>query len=76
MAADGLAGGPIGQAYDLASGIAGNRSEGRLRVRLWLDSKAGELQTLRWERLRHYRGAGSIPVSISSGMRSRSTTRP
>lgn len=60
-----LAGGPIGRAYDLASGIAGNRSEGRLRVRLWLDSKAGELQTLRWERLRHYRGDGSIPVSIT-----------
>ncbi|UCG25945.1 MAG: CHAT domain-containing protein, partial [Chloroflexota bacterium] len=61
-----LAGGPIGRAYDLASGIAREASQGRLRVRLWLDRQAGELQTIRWERLQHYHMGGAIPVSITS----------
>ena len=62
-----LAGGPIGRAYDLASGIARARSQGRLRVRLWLDSQAGKLHAIRWERLQHYRGNRSEPISASPG---------
>jgi len=61
-----LAGGSIGRAYDLASGIARQASQRRLRVRLWLDRRAGELQTIRWERLQHYHMGGPIPVSITS----------
>jgi hypothetical protein len=60
-----LAGGPIGRAYDLASGMASSNSQGRLRVRLWLDSQAGELHTVRWERLLHYHGSDSIPISTT-----------
>ncbi|MGD8806547.1 MAG: CHAT domain-containing protein, partial [Chloroflexota bacterium] len=60
-----LAGGPIGRAYDLAKGMAASNSQGRLRVRLWLDGRAGELHAVRWERLLHYHGGGPIPVSIT-----------
>jgi hypothetical protein len=61
-----LAGGPIGRAYDLASGIAREASKRRLRVRLWLDRQAGELQTIRWERLQHYYMGGPVPISITT----------
>lgn len=60
-----LAGGPIGRAYDLARGMAASNSQGRLRVRLWLDGQAGELHAVRWERLLHYHGGSPIPVSIT-----------
>ncbi len=60
-----LAGGPIGRAYDLARGMATSNSQGRLRVRLWLDSRAGELHAVRWECLLHYHGEGLIPISIT-----------
>jgi hypothetical protein len=60
-----LAGGPIGRAYDLASGMASRSSEGRLRVRLWLDGRDGQLHTVRWERMLHYHGGGPIPISTT-----------
>jgi hypothetical protein len=54
--------GPIGRAYDLALGMAGQQTGGRLRLRLWVDQRAGELQTLRWERLTYQRHGTLVPV--------------
>ncbi len=45
--------GPIRRAYDKATGRAEAASEGRLRVRLWIDPEAAELHALPWERLYH-----------------------
>lgn len=43
--------GLINQAYDVAVGLAGAETEGRLRLRLWIDPAASELHALNWERL-------------------------
>lgn len=49
--------GPIRKAYDIATGKADKETEGRLRVRLHIDTAADELQALSWERIYHdYRG--------------------
>jgi hypothetical protein len=60
-----LAGGTISRAYDLASGLARQQSDGRLRVRLWLDSRASELQQIRWELLQHHFKDGLVPLSTT-----------
>jgi hypothetical protein len=48
-----LCDGPIRRAYDKATGRAEAASEGRLRVRLWIDPEAAELHAVPWERLYH-----------------------
>ena len=45
---DTLFSGAIRRAYDRAMGVAETRSEGRLRVRLWIDPHAPELHALLW----------------------------
>ncbi len=60
-----LAGGTISRAYDLASGLARQQSGGRLRVRLWLDSRASDLQQIRWEVLQHHFKDGLVPLSTT-----------
>jgi hypothetical protein len=55
--------GPIATAYDVATGLARQRSEGRLRIRLLLDESApAELHALKWERLAGLQG---IPLAVS-----------
>lgn len=56
----------IAHAYDLAQGIARERSGGRLRLRLWLDSADPFLAAIKWERLCHYQGERLLPVSVVS----------
>jgi hypothetical protein len=57
--------GPIRRAYDKIAGRADAQTEGRLRVRLWIDDDAAELHALPWERLYHIHQGQSIPLSIS-----------
>lgn len=58
--------GPVRRAYDTATGQAAARTEGRLRVRLWIDDDAAELHALPWERVYHvYRGQ-PVPLATSS----------
>lgn len=52
---DALFSGAIRRAYDRAFGIAETRSEGQLRLRLWIDPHAPELHALLWERLHELR---------------------
>jgi hypothetical protein len=55
--------GPIATAYDVATGLARQRSDGRLRIRLLLDESApAELHALKWERMANLQG---IPLAIS-----------
>lgn len=54
----------ISQAFDMARGIARERSNGRLRVRLWIDSEEPQLQALKWERLYHYHNEQFLPISV------------
>lgn len=54
----------ISQAYDLARGIARERSDGQLHVRLWIDSEEPELQALKWERLYHYHNEQFLPLTV------------
>ena len=63
-----LAGGTISRAYNLASGLARQQSGERLRVRIWLDSRAAELHQIRWELLQHNVNKKLIPLSITSKM--------
>lgn len=59
----GLLDGSIATAYDVASGLARQWSEGRLRIRLLLDdSVPGELHALKWERMCDLQG---IPLAVS-----------
>ncbi len=58
--------GPILQAYDKATGIAEAKNDGRLRVRLWIDDKAPELQVLPWERMYHRHKGKLLPLSCSA----------
>ena len=43
--------GKIREAYDVATGLARAKTEGRLRTRLWIDAQAPELHAIAWERL-------------------------
>ena len=58
--------GSIGQAFERARGMAGQQSEGRLRLRLWLDSRATKLHSLKWERLYQPHQDEPIPLSITT----------
>ncbi|MGD8857000.1 MAG: hypothetical protein PVG33_11765, partial [Chloroflexota bacterium] len=43
----------IGKAFEQVVGRANATAGGRVRVRLWIDRGAAELQAIRWERLYH-----------------------
>ncbi|MEE8389465.1 MAG: CHAT domain-containing protein [Anaerolineae bacterium] len=58
--------GPIRRAYDKATGRAEAQTEGRLRVRFWIDDDAAELHALPWERIYHVHRGQPVPLSIST----------
>ncbi|MBP7692541.1 MAG: CHAT domain-containing protein, partial [Anaerolineales bacterium] len=60
------AGGDLRRAYDKATGQAEAQSNGRLRVRLWVDSAAVELHAVAWERLYHWHKGQAVPLSASA----------
>lgn len=57
--------GSIRSAYDKATGTADAKTEGRLRVRLWIDDQAPELNALKWERLLLEREGQTVPLASS-----------
>jgi len=57
--------GAIGRAYERAITLAETQTEGQLRLRLWVETTAAELQAIRWERLQHHYKGTIVPVSIS-----------
>lgn len=57
--------GSIGRLYQRAVDRAEAGTEGRLRVRLWIDEDAAELHAVPWERLHHVRLGRNLPVSVS-----------
>lgn len=57
--------GEILRAYDIATGRAQGETEGRLRVRLWIDDDAVELHALPWERLYHLHRNQPLPLAMS-----------
>ena len=64
---DALFAGPIRDAYLLAVGRAAERSEGQLRVRLWLDNAAVELHhQIAWERLYDTHTGRPLPMAASA----------
>lgn len=63
---DALFSGAIRRAYDRATGIAETRSNGQLRVRLWIDPRASELHALLWERLHELRQNTVVSLSTSA----------
>jgi HEAT repeat protein len=58
--------GPVRRAYDKATGRAEAQTEGRLRVRLWIDDAAAELHALPWERLYHMHKGQPVPLATSA----------
>jgi hypothetical protein len=60
-----LLAGKVGRAYEQATARAESGTEGRLRVRLWIDEQAAELHAVSWERLLHIRHGQPAPVAIS-----------
>ncbi len=58
--------GPVRRAYDTATGRAEADTEGRLRVRLWIDTAAAELHAIPWERLYHVHKGQTVPLSTSA----------
>ena len=63
---NGLFAGDIRRAYDKATGIAEERSGGRLRVRLWVDNAAVELHAIPWERIYHLHKGRAVPLGAST----------
>lgn len=58
--------GDIRRAYDKATGQAEATTNGRLRVRLWVDDDAVELHALAWERLYHQHKGQLVPLGAST----------
>jgi len=58
--------GDIRRAYDKATGIAEAESNGRLRLRLWVDNDAVELHAIAWERLYHIHKGHWVPLGAST----------
>jgi tetratricopeptide (TPR) repeat protein len=56
----------IRQAYDKVTARAEAEAEGRVRMRLWIDDRAADLQALPWERLYHIPRGQPIPLSTST----------
>jgi hypothetical protein len=63
---DALFSGKIRRAYDKVTGRAEAETEGRVRVRLWIDDGASELQALPWERLYHIHKGNEVPLTTSA----------
>jgi hypothetical protein len=61
-----LCAGPIGRAYEQATGRAEATAEGGLRVRLWIDTDAVRLHALPWERLYHVHQGQLVPLTTSA----------
>jgi len=57
--------GRIRTAYETAIARAEALTEGRVRVRLWIDDGAVELHALPWERLYHMHGGHALPLTTS-----------
>jgi WD40 repeat protein len=60
------AGGDLRRAYDKVTGQAEATTNGRLRVRLWVDNNAVELHAMAWERLYHWRNGQAAPLGASA----------
>ncbi len=58
--------GPIYDAYIAASATAATATEGRLRLRLWIDADAPSLHAIIWERLLNRQQTPPQPMSISA----------
>jgi CHAT domain/NB-ARC domain len=55
----------IREAYDKVTARAEVQTEGRLRVRLWIDDSAAELHAFLWERLYHKHKGQMVPLAAS-----------
>ena len=55
--------GEIGAAYANVTGRAEVKTDGRVRVRLWIDDGAAELHAYIWERLRHRPAGQFVPLT-------------
>lgn len=62
---DALFSGPIRRAYDKVSGRAEAETEGRVRVRLWIDDGAAELHAVPWERIYHIHRGREVALAAS-----------
>ncbi|HOU14486.1 MAG TPA: CHAT domain-containing protein [Anaerolineae bacterium] len=60
--------GPIRRAYDRAMGYAEARTNGQLRLRLWIDPHAPELHALVWERLHYLKQNTPAPMAAAAQM--------
>ncbi len=58
--------GEMEKAYLRAETLAETTTGGRLRLRLWIDAAAAELQALRWERLRYQRNQKSFRLATAA----------
>ena len=58
--------GSIRRAYDKATSLAQANTDGRVRVRLWIDDDAAELHGIPWERLYHIHRGEAIPLTTST----------
>lgn len=58
--------GDIDRAYSKAETLAEAKTEGRLRLRLWIDNVAAELQALRWERLCYWRNKALFRLATTA----------
>lgn len=58
--------GPIYDAYIAAAAAASTATEGRLRLRLWIDAAAPSLHAVVWERLLNRNQTPPQPVTISA----------
>ncbi len=58
--------GPIRRAYDRAIGYAEARTNGQLRLRLWIDPHAPELHALAWERLHYLKQNTPSPMTTAA----------
>ena len=56
----------IRRAYDKVTGRAEAEAGGRVRVRLWIDDGAAELQVVPWERLYHLHKGKPVPLATST----------
>ncbi|HSR31022.1 MAG TPA: CHAT domain-containing protein, partial [Anaerolineae bacterium] len=62
---DALFSGPIRRAYDKVSGRAEAETQGRVRVRLWIDDGAAELNAVPWERIYHIHRGREVALAAS-----------
>jgi len=58
--------GEMEKAYLRAETLAETTTGGRLRLRLWIDTAAAELQALRWERLHYQRNQKSFRLATAA----------